>query len=639
MGSSVTPFLPSGGGGQIGAFPTFPGAPLFADEDGLVTVGAFPPLAAFGFGTFCPTEDQQQRQQQQLIVPGEQQHQFLHVQSQFLGETPLFTADEPQLMICAGSFPNTCELQRHQNYFTTALSASDGTFVPMSQDLSIFGSTNCAIAPIDLQNSPPIQSAAEVLAKSEKSDENCKASPAVPPPLSAFARRGHPTPRGSMRRRVAERIGKRKVGQNAKGQNANANLLATITAQPAVSVSNCDEDAKYEVKNLEQQQQLYDQQQQFTTMTIGDPLTMNDSVQPITTVPSEYSMPNTVIAPGELKWCAHCKHEIRDCTMLAIGTEKPEFYHCECLKCSDCAAPLDNTPRWPKCYVREERIYCIECYGNNFVKIYCATCDRRIDPFVWVRRAREFFYHLACFKCEHCKRQLGTGDQYSLDDLTRPPPAIPRLLCQMHYTELVLGEQSSSKQKTKRVRTTFGEDQLNILQQYFKSDSNPDGADLERIAHLTGLSKRVTQVWFQNSRARQKKYHGHASCRKSAAAGGGAAPGSSSASVGSGNGMDTPYLGGCRSATMTPSSSSNGARTAGQSPTLFVFLALIWKRIARPAILFINRTFSQFYAAGKARGANRTDSANFSPAQLRLQQLAAAESFLRRSQSAERPIA
>jgi hypothetical protein len=44
------------------------------------------------------------------------------------------------------------------------------------------------------------------------------------------------------------------------------------------------------------------------------------------------------------------------------------------------------------------------------------------------------------------------------------------------------------------MRTSFTEEQVKILQQHFAIDSNPDGQDLERIAKLTGLKKRVTQV-------------------------------------------------------------------------------------------------------------------------------------------------
>lgn len=90
---------------------------------------------------------------------------------------------------------------------------------------------------------------------------------------------------------------------------------------------------------------------------------------------------------------------------------------------------------------------------------------------------------------------------------------MPDARCSMPATADGCDGDGYHKSKTKRVRTTFTEEQLQVLQANFQIDSNPDGQDLERIASVTGLSKRVTQVWFQNSRARQKK-HIHAGKNK-----------------------------------------------------------------------------------------------------------------------------
>lgn len=85
--------------------------------------------------------------------------------------------------------------------------------------------------------------------------------------------------------------------------------------------------------------------------------------------------------------------------------------------------------------------------------------------------------------------------------------------CFLQIADSYFGGDDSSKKKIKRVRTAFTEEQLEVLQRNFEIDSNPDGQDLERIALNAGLSKRVTQVWFQNARARQKK-HTHLGKRK-----------------------------------------------------------------------------------------------------------------------------
>ncbi|VDK41113.1 unnamed protein product [Taenia asiatica] len=55
---------------------------------------------------------------------------------------------------------------------------------------------------------------------------------------------------------------------------------------------------------------------------------------------------------------------------------------------------------------------------------------------------------------------------------------------------------SDRQQRSKRVRTSFTPQQIAVLQASFKTVSNPDGQELERIAQATCLTKRVTQVTF-----------------------------------------------------------------------------------------------------------------------------------------------
>lgn len=70
----------------------------------------------------------------------------------------------------------------------------------------------------------------------------------------------------------------------------------------------------------------------------------------------------------------------------------------------------------------------------------------------------------------------------------------------------------SCPSRDKRLRTTILPEQLDYLYQKYQSDSNPSRKQLESIADEVGLKKRVVQVWFQNTRARERKgqYRAHA---------------------------------------------------------------------------------------------------------------------------------
>ncbi|CAO1305110.1 unnamed protein product [Diamesa hyperborea] len=201
----------------------------------------------------------------------------------------------------------------------------------------------------------------------------------------------------------------------------------------------------------------------------------------------------------ELRTCQACGDAIADKYFLEVGGCS---WHGSCLRCCVCSISLD---RQPSCFQRERQVYCKADYAKTF-GAKCAKCSRKISATDWVRRAKELVFHLACFSCDECSRQLSTGEQFALLD--------DRVLCKSHYCETDCTTSSDdgydgegyNKNKSKRIRTTFTEEQLQVLQANFTLDSNPDGQDLERIANMTGLSKRVTQVWFQNCRARQKKH-------------------------------------------------------------------------------------------------------------------------------------
>ncbi|XP_061444363.1 zinc finger homeobox protein 2 isoform X2 [Rhineura floridana] len=63
----------------------------------------------------------------------------------------------------------------------------------------------------------------------------------------------------------------------------------------------------------------------------------------------------------------------------------------------------------------------------------------------------------------------------------------------------------SEPPRDKRLRTTILPEQLEILYRWYMQDSNPTRKMLDCISEEVGLKKRVVQVWFQNTRARERK--------------------------------------------------------------------------------------------------------------------------------------
>uniref|UniRef100_H3DNR8 LIM homeobox transcription factor 1, beta b n=1 Tax=Tetraodon nigroviridis TaxID=99883 RepID=H3DNR8_TETNG len=159
----------------------------------------------------------------------------------------------------------------------------------------------------------------------------------------------------------------------------------------------------------------------------------------------------------------------------------------------------------------------------------CSGCMEKIAPTEFVMRALECVYHLNCFCCCVCDRQLRKGDEFVLKE--------GQLLCKFDYErekdllssvspddsdseksddeELDIkqekgigqgkGDDSKDSRRPKRPRTILTTQQRRAFKASFEVSSKPCRKVRETLAAETGLSVRVVQVWFQNQRAKMKK--------------------------------------------------------------------------------------------------------------------------------------
>ncbi|XP_053949169.1 LIM/homeobox protein Lhx5-like [Anastrepha ludens] len=106
--------------------------------------------------------------------------------------------------------------------------------------------------------------------------------------------------------------------------------------------------------------------------------------------------------------CAGCNKPILDKFLLNV---LERGWHASCVRCCECLQPLTE-----KCFSRESKLYC----RNDFFRRFgtkCSGCGQGIAPSDLVRKPRDKVFHLNCFTCCICRKQLSTGEQlYVLDD-------------------------------------------------------------------------------------------------------------------------------------------------------------------------------------------------------------------------------
>ncbi|KAF8381943.1 ceh-14 [Pristionchus pacificus] len=192
----------------------------------------------------------------------------------------------------------------------------------------------------------------------------------------------------------------------------------------------------------------------------------------------------------QLAVCTKCETPIKELYVMKV-IDSP--YHAECLRCEDCGETLSAT-----CFLKNSATFC----RSHFIKRFgtkCSSCKEAISPESQVRRAHGGrVYHVDCFKCAACSKQLTTGQQFYI------VPDDGNIVCMADYVQYAAKE-ADMENPNKRPRTTISAKSLETLKQAYQTSSKPARHVREQLATETGLDMRVVQVWFQNRRAKEKR--------------------------------------------------------------------------------------------------------------------------------------
>ncbi|XP_015360631.1 LIM/homeobox protein Lhx5 [Marmota marmota marmota] len=233
--------------------------------------------------------------------------------------------------------------------------------------------------------------------------------------------------------------------------------------------------------------------------------------------------------------CAGCERPILDRFLLNV---LDRAWHIKCVQCCECKTNLSE-----KCFSREGKLYC----KNDFFRRFgtkCAGCAQGISPSDLVRKARSKVFHLNCFTCMVCNKQLSTGEElYVIDenkfvckddylsssslkegslnsvssctdrslspDLQDPlqddPKETDNSTSSDKETANNENEEQNSGTKRRGPRTTIKAKQLETLKAAFAATPKPTRHIREQLAQETGLNMRVIQVWFQNRRSKERR--------------------------------------------------------------------------------------------------------------------------------------